>query len=401
MGWKDMKHDKLVTKAVGYMKKEFARNELSLQEVADCVGFSQDYFNRLFVAQTGFTVMSYVTYLRLKEAKLLLRNSDKSILDIALEVGYESHEAFARVFKKHFGKTPSEFRKEMHGKAICYGELVDESVVHRFCYQNPKFVVEETDVCIEYLLSKSAKQWGHFCAMIQGMGMQPVTERGKEKQEYLFVGDNLRGDWYLEAVTDTLEQLSKWLEELPKLVAFYSDKPPEIVERFFKEKYGDAYEITAIPQSIYSGPEWKDSLPDGILVRELCYEDKDSILVWAKGKTDGYIKHLLSKRDYEDDVVLEYGVFRNNHMIGAVGCGIDRVCGLEYNDSCNIKLTKGIETDELYRGIFAFIVNDVMRKGLIPFDDLQHGVYAKSHGNFTAEEMGFEVVNWRYEIKSH
>jgi len=72
---------------------------------------SIDYFNRLFLAHTGFTVMAYIGYRRLKSAVVLLRTTDKSVLDTALEVGYSSHEGFTKAFKKEYGMTPSEYRQ--------------------------------------------------------------------------------------------------------------------------------------------------------------------------------------------------------------------------------------------------------------------------------------------------
>lgn len=59
-----------------------------------------DYFNRLFLAHTGFTVMAYVGYIRTQKAAKLLRLTDQSILDIALAVGYDSHEGFLEGFQK-------------------------------------------------------------------------------------------------------------------------------------------------------------------------------------------------------------------------------------------------------------------------------------------------------------
>jgi len=60
----------------------------------------------------GMSVIKLVRLLRLKRAAYQLAYRDhERVLDIALANGYESHEAFSRVFKKHFDKSPSEFRK--------------------------------------------------------------------------------------------------------------------------------------------------------------------------------------------------------------------------------------------------------------------------------------------------
>ena len=146
------------------------------------------------------------------------------------------------------------------------------------------------------------------------------------------------------------------------------------------------------------GEHMKHNLPQHVTIRELSYADKDNIVKWAGGKTDGYIKHLLNEKHYQVPAVLEYGVFQNNELIAIAGCGIDEVHGFKLNDCCNIRFADGKATDEMYYNIFAFIVNDIMDKGVLPFDNLQYGEYAKTHGGFTACDVGFTIVNWRYGI---
>ena len=97
-----MENTELISKAIHYAKKNFNNTDMSVENVADFAGFSIDYFNRIFLAHTGFTVMSYVNYMRIKKAVELLRTTDKTVLDIALEVGYDSHEGFIKAFKKIF-----------------------------------------------------------------------------------------------------------------------------------------------------------------------------------------------------------------------------------------------------------------------------------------------------------
>lgn len=98
-----MENKELIERALEFTKKEFAKSDISLSEVASNAGFSADYFNRIFAMHTGFTVMAYVNYLRLKKAAELIRKTDKTILDIAMEVGYDSHEGFSRAFKREYG----------------------------------------------------------------------------------------------------------------------------------------------------------------------------------------------------------------------------------------------------------------------------------------------------------
>ncbi len=114
-----MENRELIERAIHYIQTAASDTALFIDTVAEHAGFSTDYFNRIFAAHTGFTVMEYVRFLRLRKASLLLRSGERDILDIALEVGYESHESFTRAFKKQYGRTPSEFReleaRDVHG----------------------------------------------------------------------------------------------------------------------------------------------------------------------------------------------------------------------------------------------------------------------------------------------
>lgn len=86
--------------------------ELDVKRLCQLAYLSKYHFHRQFSSHFGMPVISLVRLLRLKKAafQLAYRVDDK-IVDIALANGYESHEAFSRAFKKHFDKSPFEFRK--------------------------------------------------------------------------------------------------------------------------------------------------------------------------------------------------------------------------------------------------------------------------------------------------
>ena len=67
------------------------------------------------------------------------------------------------------------------------------------------------------------------------------------------------------------------------------------------------------------------------------------------------------------------------------------------NFECNL-LINGMENDKLYKTIFKFVTNNILTKGALPFDDLQHGEYAKTHGNFTSTDLGYTITNRRFDI---
>ena len=73
--------------------------------------FSRRQFHRLMVQLLGETPGSHQRRLRLDRGAWLLLTSRTTVLEIALETGFESHETFTRAFRARFGETPSAFRK--------------------------------------------------------------------------------------------------------------------------------------------------------------------------------------------------------------------------------------------------------------------------------------------------
>lgn len=100
-----------VEKAVWYIESHFA-GDITLEDVAAAAGVSRFHLLRAFGTITGWSVMRYIRARRLSEAARALARRDGGILDIALEAGYGSHEAFTRAFRQHFGIVPDALKAD-------------------------------------------------------------------------------------------------------------------------------------------------------------------------------------------------------------------------------------------------------------------------------------------------
>ena len=60
-----MENSELISKAINYIKTENSKSNITIEDVATQAGFSTDYFNRIFFAHTGFSIMEYVRFNRL------------------------------------------------------------------------------------------------------------------------------------------------------------------------------------------------------------------------------------------------------------------------------------------------------------------------------------------------
>ncbi len=86
------------------------RGELTLGDVSRRLGYSPWYCTRQFSRVVGMSLRSYLRLRRLSEAVVALRDGDRGILDVAVEFGFSSQEAFSRAFKAAWGTAPGAWR---------------------------------------------------------------------------------------------------------------------------------------------------------------------------------------------------------------------------------------------------------------------------------------------------
>jgi AraC family transcriptional regulator len=99
----------LTNQALFMIERNLDRS-LTLGELAKTCGVSRFHLAHAFGEMTGFSVMEYVRRRRLSSAACALASGAADILQVALEAGYSSHEAFSRAFKVEFGATPDQVR---------------------------------------------------------------------------------------------------------------------------------------------------------------------------------------------------------------------------------------------------------------------------------------------------
>ena len=101
----------LTNKALWVIERNLSRS-LTLSELAEACGVSRFHLAHAFGESTGLSVMQYVRGRRLTEAaQALAAGNAADILNLALDSGYGSHEAFSRAFRAQFGVTPETVRK--------------------------------------------------------------------------------------------------------------------------------------------------------------------------------------------------------------------------------------------------------------------------------------------------
>lgn len=96
---------------VSYIDKNLDK-EITRENLAELVYLTPDYISKLFRRKTGMSFGEYIQRRKIQEAQNLLENTDMSIGDVALCVGFSSFSYFSKTFKKITGMTPGDFRKK-------------------------------------------------------------------------------------------------------------------------------------------------------------------------------------------------------------------------------------------------------------------------------------------------
>jgi len=99
--------------ARAYILEHFADDTLSVKSLAERAGISQVHFRKQFQVAYGSAPIAYIVATRLAHAKELMRYSDLSLEEIALQSGFSSLSYFCRVFKKETDLTPAAYRSEL------------------------------------------------------------------------------------------------------------------------------------------------------------------------------------------------------------------------------------------------------------------------------------------------
>ena len=116
---KDMNVDdytRLINKTEDYIEINLDKR-VTLSDVAKNVNFSEYHFHRLFSKYSSETLKQYITRIKMERSAIYLAvDSEVSIIEIAFKYGYNSSSSYNKAFKKKYGISPTEFRKEQERK---------------------------------------------------------------------------------------------------------------------------------------------------------------------------------------------------------------------------------------------------------------------------------------------
>ncbi|MBS0386183.1 MAG: AraC family transcriptional regulator [Proteobacteria bacterium] len=110
-GWFAGLRDPAIGRALALMHAQ-PQKDWSAEELADAVNLSRSTFAERFSTLIGYPPIRYLIAWRMQVAARMLRETNRSIAQIAFDVGYDSEAAFNRAFRREFGRPPSAWRRE-------------------------------------------------------------------------------------------------------------------------------------------------------------------------------------------------------------------------------------------------------------------------------------------------
>lgn len=176
-----------IQKMIDWIEDHITENP-TLDEMANQIGYSKFYCSSQFHSVLGMTIRSYIAGRRLCSATLQVRDTQKPIIEVALEHGYSSQSALTRAFQSAYGCTPAAYRK----KPVPIPLPIRKAVLTPSHY-----IVKGVVKMSEYSLT-SAEVWVEHIPAHKFIGLYDINAKGYSDYEQ-------RGDFdQIEGILDSL-----------------------------------------------------------------------------------------------------------------------------------------------------------------------------------------------------
>ena len=381
----------LVGRAINYIKSGYAEN-LTIADVAEHAGFSTDYFNRLFRARTGFTVMEYVRFTRLSRAALLLRTTDRDITDIAFDCGYETHESFTRAFGSLYGRSPSEYRTYYENLPMTYADVADKTAAVRFLHDHPSFTQTDNAVVVDELLHTDAIRHG-ICAVVmyEYNGTQFVTDAPGS-----YIGlDRFGNSVYADIVSDDPAKTAEYiglLRGFSESTSFSLPGDEADVLRTMAE-YGVDAEVS-VHEWLYRG----DTIPRACkyTIRPLTADDIPAVRAFAaEYGSDWKVVESLTQRDVFRNAPYDQplGIYDGETLIAIFRTCVYGKYGFRVGDVEGVAALERYRSASFTREAYTLAINHLVETGYMPFCSIPNT------DDFHPETYGFDMVKTIYTAK--
>lgn len=196
-----------ISEAIKYIDAHL-NETLSVQLIADQFAFSPYYFHRLFTSIVGKSMIAYVRDRRIAYACRMLNETDRKVLDIALDFGFDSAQSFSRAFKSITEMSPTEYRARQIVPCIVPATELVKQFTNRLkggIVMNPNMIKRDKMILagVSGAGTETAEIWKRFMKLYEDT---PLTDKlsddsyevrifdSKTEKESVFVGCEISSD---------------------------------------------------------------------------------------------------------------------------------------------------------------------------------------------------------------
>ena len=359
----------LIEKAIKFIQCGSKEN-LSLQEIADKAGFSLTYFDALFKKHTGYSPVEYSRVYKLTRSALELRRTDKKIIDIALDYGYESPESFTRAFKKFYSLSPSEYRKKYSNYAITWKDLSSRVAINRFANANSSLKRVNKEVALDFIFTNNPVLFAEDAVNIT-VGDCEIFTLGESDAPKHFV---CVSDYNDERIVIDLICANE-MDAISYLKLFARTENYNFTMRKNTYEEWDSFnaEVAKLGlvcrygyDMVYTDEQITVPSYDSIIVRELCKEDMQYIQSFKSkgGCGENHLRGLQIAFEGKGNIGEKaYGAFVNNELVCLATPVPDTVRELsKYDIGAIFSLTND---NKVIEAIWKYVINDCIKNGAI------------------------------------
>lgn len=217
---------------------ENSTNDLSLEALAQAAAYSPWHALRTFTELTGKTPFDYIRAVRLSKAAKRVRDTDDTILDIALDAGFTSHEGFSRAFARMFDLSPRQYREaappiQLFTPYRIYTHFDNFS-------KGDKYMSQQCNIIYTSIEQRPARKF--------------ILKRGNKAEEYFAYCEEVGCDIWgmLESIKGALyEPIGAWLPEILRTPGTSKYVMGVEMPMDYAGPVPDGFEIIALPAGSY------------------------------------------------------------------------------------------------------------------------------------------------------
>ncbi len=316
-----MENKNLIDKAIRFIQNN-PKDNLSLQSIADNAGFSLTYFDAIFRQHTGYSPVEYSRIYKLTRSALELRRTPKTVLEIALDFGYASHESFTRAFKSFYSITPSEYREKYSDEAVTWHDLSGKIAISHFRRSFPELNVSDIDLALDFCFSHNHLKYAEDIVGMTVTESEVLTLGNSEPLEhFIYVSDYNSAEPAVALVCETEADALPYLKLLGRLTnprfsvrrsvdTEWESFDAEVAKLGLTCRYG--YDMI-YPKDTVAVPEY-----EGMEIRLLTIEDMPFIKVFKQsgGCAECHIRAIQIHFDGKGNTGMRpMGIFENGKLV--------------------------------------------------------------------------------------